>query len=127
RVSMIFVKRSVRTASGSDRVINTTWNSRMTRSLPLAVLTLLFHGVVKLIREFRIESFKNRKLSRHAIFVVEAGINQAETIVCLRIVWLNSENFFQRCERLLVFPGLVTGVSQSVESFGVGSIQCSRL
>ena len=99
----------------------------MTRSLPLAVLTLLFHGVVKLLRELRIESFKNRKLARHAIFVVEAGINQPETIVCLGIVWLNSKNFFQRCQRFLIFPGLVTGVSQSVKGFGVRGVQRSRL
>src|SRR5205085_10611358 len=65
---------------GCDRVILEFQVVLMTRSLPLAVLTLLLHSVVKLIREFRIESLKNRKLARHAIFVVERGINQPETI-----------------------------------------------
>src|SRR5262245_58741332 len=80
---------------------------------------LLLHRVVKLVGKFRVDSFEICKLPCNPIFIVQTCVRQPEAVVGLRMVRLDLERLFKSIPGILILVGLVTRVSQSVESLKI--------
>src|SRR3989442_2482351 len=84
---------------------------------------LLLHRAIELVGELWIQLLQDCEFTRHAILIVEAGIDKTEAVVGLRKRGFLSTRFFERSQSILIFSGFIAGVPQRVISLRVGRIK----